>query len=133
MHLIGLSRNVRFSGIITTKSTFSRSFSNFLIPRDDEALSKIEDDLKSKKILYFTATWCPPCKAIAPVFEKLAKAHPSTQFVKIDIDYFQDVAQRYSIRSVPTFCFINGTLMINQFSGANEDTLKENIKSLENS
>jgi len=60
------------------------------------------------KVLYFTATWCPPCKMIAPVFKKLSEEFSQTQFVKIDIDEYGDLATDFRVNSVPTFVFIEG-------------------------
>ena len=39
-----------------------------------------------KQILYFTASWCPPCKMIAPIYASLAETYPAVAFGKIDID-----------------------------------------------
>lgn len=71
----------------------------------------------------FFATWCPPCKAISPVFETLANKHavPGVlAFAKINTDEVKDVALRYRITSLPTFMFfkegkqvaVNGQEMI---------------------
>lgn len=80
---------------------------NFVVLGDSSALKGIVESAESK-VLYFTATWCPPCKMIAPVFEKLSHEFPSTKFVKIDIDDHSDAAAEYKIRSVPTFMFYHG-------------------------
>lgn len=80
---------------------------NFVVLGDSSALKGIVESSESK-VLYFTATWCPPCKMIAPVFEKLSKDFPNTKFVKIDIDDHSDAAADYNIRSVPTFMFFHG-------------------------
>lgn len=39
-----------------------------------------------KSVMYFTATWCPPCKMIAPIYTSLAETYPNVAFGKIDID-----------------------------------------------
>ncbi|KAF2317529.1 hypothetical protein GH714_023983 [Hevea brasiliensis] len=54
-------------------------------------------------ILYFTATWCGPCRYISPLFTNLATKYPKTVFLKVDIDEARDVAAKWNISSVPTF------------------------------
>ena len=68
----------------------------------------------SKKIFYFTATWCPPCKRIAPIFESLSAEYPDIFFVKIDVDDLPDAASFGNIRSVPTFHFRTGDTKISE-------------------
>lgn len=59
-----------------------------------------------KKVLYFTATWCPPCRMIAPVFQSLSEEFTAIKFIKIDIDEYGDTASSFNIQSVPTFIFM---------------------------
>ncbi|KAM4058687.1 thioredoxin domain-containing protein [Hirsutella rhossiliensis] len=57
----------------------------------------------------FYADWCPPCKAIAPVFESLAAKHAKPQFLafaKVNVDHVASVAQTYHITAMPTFLFL---------------------------
>ncbi len=58
----------------------------------------------------FTATWCGPCKALAPIVEKIADEFPGKVKVgKLDIDENPQVTAKYGIRSVPTvLVFQNG-------------------------
>src|SRR5688500_17473193 len=75
---------------------------NILVIDDDnfenEVLGSTEPFL-----LDFSATWCGPCKALAPVVEKLARATSGTLRVgTIDIDDAPEVAARYGIRGAPT-------------------------------
>lgn len=80
----------------------------------------------------FYADWCPPCKAIAPVFEQLASKHAVQgilAFAKVNTDSVQEAAAVHQIRAMPTFLFfkdgkqvrVNGDLMI---QGANPPALK---------
>eukprot|EP01033_Poteriospumella_lacustris_P001466 gene1466-1063_t len=103
---------------------------NFVVLGDSDALKGIVESSDSK-VLYFTATWCPPCKMIAPVFEKLSKDFPATKFVKIDIDDHSDAAADYNIRSVPTFMFFHGKDLKQQFSGANEALLRDALAKIQ--
>jgi thioredoxin 1 len=58
----------------------------------------------------FTATWCGPCKALAPIVEKIADEFEGKVKVgKLDIDASRAIAEKYRIRSVPTvMVFCNG-------------------------
>jgi len=56
------------------------------------------------KVLYFTAPWCGPCKALGPIIEGLSGEIP---FKKINIDNEMDFAAQYSVRSVPTLIKID--------------------------
>jgi thioredoxin 1 len=108
-----------------------RCFSNFIVPGDTAAFETLRA-ANSKKVLYFTASWCPPCKVIGPVVEKLAKQSPDITFVKIDIDDLPEAAQYGQIQSVPTFQFRIGQAKMYEFSGADEGRLAMAIEELEN-
>uniref|UniRef100_A0A7S2WS23 Thioredoxin domain-containing protein n=1 Tax=Rhizochromulina marina TaxID=1034831 RepID=A0A7S2WS23_9STRA len=76
-------------------------------------------------VVYFTASWCGPCRQIAPVFEELSKKEDfdGVDFVKIDVDVNPDAAVTMGIRSVPTFCFMNQGQLVERFSGADPTQL----------
>lgn len=79
----------------------------------------------------FFATWCQPCKLLGKLLEDIAPEHPEVKIVKVDIDQSQDLAQRFSVMSVPTVIFFkNGELQANKMTGfkgrpAVEAALKE--------
>ena len=79
-----------------------------------------------KKILYFSATWCGPCKQLAPTINNLvAEGFPIT---KIDVDSNPDLSAQYSIRSIPTMVVLdeNG-IEVNKVSGARSSDEIKNL------
>ena len=64
---------------------------------DFEAFNKSikENDVA---IVDFSATWCPPCRAAAPVFAKLSKEYPDIKFVNVDVDVNSKAARAMEIR-----------------------------------
>ena len=72
-----------------------------------------------KTILYFTASWCGPCKALAPRMEKLAS---QINYRKIDVDSNQDMSMKYGVRNVPSLILVdeNGT-ELNRMVGVQPD------------
>lgn len=66
----------------------------------------------------FWATWCPPCKAMSPVVDTLAtQLGDRVNVVKIDIDS-GDWADKYDIRSVPTFVVFKDGAEVSRLTGA---------------
>ncbi len=51
----------------------------------------------------FFATWCGPCKRIAPKLEEFSKIYTTVTFLKVDIEEVAELATRYGVRSLPTF------------------------------
>ena len=68
-------------------------------------------------IIDFYATWCGPCKMVAPILEDLAKEYDGQIYIyKVDVDAEPEIAGAYSIQSIPTlfFCPMNGTPQMSQ-------------------
>ena len=69
-------------------------------------------------LLDFTATWCGPCKALAPIVDKLADQYEGKAKVgKLDIDESPEIAQKYGIRSVPSVLVFTGGQKTGQHVG----------------
>ncbi|MDH4029080.1 MAG: thioredoxin [Nitrospirota bacterium] len=67
----------------------------------------------------FWATWCGPCKIVAPVVEELAKEYEGrAAFAKVNTDENPDLASRYNIRGIPTLIFFKGGKVMDQIVGA---------------
>ena len=59
------------------------------------------------KVLDFYADWCGPCQMMAPILEEIEKEHPEVEFVKINIDDQQEMAEKYEVMSIPTLVFLD--------------------------
>ena len=78
----------------------------------------------------FSATWCGPCKAIAPLIDQLADEYDGRCKVgKVDIDESPNTAQTYGIRGVPTLYVFKGGEVVAKMTGA---APKQNIAELMN-
>jgi thioredoxin 1 len=73
----------------------------------------------------FTATWCGPCKALAPIVEKLAtELQGKVKVGKLDIDESPEITAKYGVRSVPTVIVFKGGQKSGQHVGlTNRDKL----------
>ena len=88
------------------------------------------DDAVASKglcVVYFTATWCGPCQVIKPVYEQLAEDHPSSTFVKVDVDEWPDIAAGAEVRAMPTFHFLVDGKLADKLVGADPKKLLEYI------
>ncbi|MFP5382639.1 MAG: thioredoxin TrxC [Gammaproteobacteria bacterium] len=67
----------------------------------------------------FWAPWCGPCRGFAPVFERAAtKMEPRLRLAKVDTEAVPELAQRFSIRSIPTLVLFRGGRELARMSGA---------------
>ncbi|PWA90624.1 thioredoxin H-type 1 [Artemisia annua] len=74
-------------------------------------------------VVDFTASWCGPCRVIAPVFEELAKKFSGVVFLKVDVDELKSVAEEFKVEAMPTFVFLKNGKEVDRMVGANKDEL----------
>ena len=66
----------------------------------------------------FWATWCGPCRMMAPVVESLAAQMPDVVFAKVDVDEMGELAQRYRIMNIPTLMLFKQGQLVDKAIGA---------------
>ena len=85
---------------------------------DDTIVTEIEQH-EGLAVVDFWATWCAPCRMIAPMVESLATEYAGTvKVAKLDVDNNQRTAARFNVRSIPTILFFKGGKLVDQVVGA---------------
>ena len=70
-----------------------------------------------KQILYFTASWCGPCRMLGPIMESVKG---QVNYSKLDVDVEQDLAVKYKVRSVPTLVLVENGVEKNRLVGVHQ-------------
>lgn len=79
-------------------------------------------------IVDFWAEWCGPCKIFFPILEDVAEEYQNSLIIaKINIDQCTEIANKYSIRTIPTLLFFNNKTLVERNSGI---LSKQEIKKL---
>ena len=70
-------------------------------------------------VVDFWATWCGPCRALAPEVEEVASEYEGkAEIVKCNVDDCEEIAAQYSIRSIPTLIFFKDGKAVDRLVGA---------------
>ena len=95
-----------------------------------------EDQVKEGIVVVdWWATWCGPCRAFAPVFERVAAKHPDVVFGKVNTEEQRELAAEFQINAIPTLMIIrDGVMLFNRAGmvpqGALEDIVAQ-VKDLD--
>lgn len=91
---------------------------------------QIEEANSAKKLVVidFTATWCPPCRAMAPIFADMAKKSPNVVFLKVDVDEMKTIAEQFSVEAMPTFLFMREGDVKDRVVGAAKEELARKLE-----
>ncbi|KAK6939409.1 Thioredoxin domain [Dillenia turbinata] len=85
---------------------------------------------ESRKLIVvdFTASWCGPCRFIAPILADFAKKMPHVTFLKVDVDELKSVAEDWAVEAMPTFMFLKEGKIVDKVVGAKKDELQLTIE-----
>jgi thioredoxin 1 len=93
-------------------------------------LTSVEHDETVKDgivLIDFWAAWCGPCRAFAPVFERVSERHPDVVFAKVDTEEETELARRYDVRSIPTLVIYRDGIPVFGQSGALPEPALEDV------
>lgn len=86
-------------------------------------------DRNAVVVLDFYATWCGPCKALAPQIEALATAFAGrAAFYKVDVDELQTLADLYQISAMPTIIILKQGKVFGRVQGANLKAIQDYVQ-----
>lgn len=96
--------------------------------------TQFRGDVESNKgivVVDFFATWCGPCKMLAPVFESLGEEmKDEARFVKVDIDQSLEIAQQFNVSTVPTMMIFKDGKSVESLVGfMPKEKIKAKVKS----
>jgi thioredoxin 1 len=92
---------------------------------------KKETSYDGLTVIDFYATWCGPCKVIAPIVDQLESQNPSVHFFKVDVDGAPEVAAENGITHMPTILFYKNGEKVETVVGANVNKIREAVSTLQ--
>lgn len=97
----------------------------------DDFKTKVEEATKPV-LVDFSAEWCPPCKMLAPVVERIALEYQDKlEVFGVDTDHSPELSQRFNISGVPTLIFFHNGQEIRKLVGFRDyDALKGEIETI---
>lgn len=94
-----------------------------------QSTEEFKETIKSGTVIVdFTATWCGPCKQIAPFFQELSEKYTNIKFVKVDVDELEDVTSEAGVSAMPSFYVYKDGEVAEKLVGASKDKLEDLVK-----
>jgi thioredoxin 1 len=75
------------------------------------------EDYQGLAVIDLWATWCGPCRMLAPIFESLADEHPEIKFCKINVDEQPELARMFKVQSIPAVAFVKDNTFLDMSVG----------------
>ncbi|XP_050212823.1 thioredoxin H-type [Mercurialis annua] len=100
-----------------------------LVTNKENWEEKLSEASKDGKIVLvnFSATWCGPCRMIAPLYRELSENYPSIMFLLVDVDELADFSSSWEIKATPTFFFLKDGKQLDKLVGANKPELQKKL------
>lgn len=88
----------------------------------DEDFASVVEQSQGVVLVDFHASWCAPCKAMAPALDAFATERGDVKVIKVDVDEAFDAARRLGVRGVPTIAVFNDGKLVRSRTGAMNKT-----------
>jgi thioredoxin 1 len=93
--------NIHFGCLV--KKCINETYNPLKYSQPKETPVTLKEILENEHaVIRLTATWCPPCKVLAPIFNEIAAEHPDVKVYVIDVDENKDLAGELNVRGIPT-------------------------------
>lgn len=100
------------------KNLLLKIMSNYIVLQDIKQWNQISQNNMYKKILIMgTAHFCNPCKLIKPRIQGLSKEFNDVLFLIVDVEKFSQIAEYFSINSMPTFIILSNNQVVKTIVG----------------
>ncbi|PIN21292.1 Thioredoxin [Handroanthus impetiginosus] len=78
-------------------------------------------------VVNFSASWCNPCRQIAPAYRELADKYSSILFLTVDVDELAEFSTTWDVKATPTFFFLRDGRQLDKLVGAKKEELHKKI------
>ena len=80
--------------------------------------SKFDELIEKGTVLIdFYADWCGPCKMLLPIIEEFSKEHDEITIIKVNVDKYPDIAQKYGVMTIPTLILYKDNKLVKKQVG----------------
>ncbi|CAI7576929.1 unnamed protein product [Penicillium pancosmium] len=100
-------------------------------------VANIDNDVIFKALVHsgaavvdFYATWCGPCRAVAPKVGELSEKYQNVRFVQVDVDKLRGVASEFNVTAMPTFVLMKDGKEVQRIRGADIRALEAGIQAI---
>ncbi|KAJ7380428.1 Peptide-N(4)-(N-acetyl-beta- glucosaminyl)asparagine amidase [Desmophyllum pertusum] len=98
-----------------------------VIEKDSQFQQQIDQAGNRLVVVDFNASWCGPCRMMAPIFANLSVKYSAAVFLTVDVDKCKRTAATQGIRAMPTFFFYKNRKKVDEMQGANPTGLEDRI------
>jgi thioredoxin 1 len=83
----------------------------------EEEFNKLVIDSKENVLVDCFATWCGPCRMLAPIVDEISNENKTFKFYKLDVDEAEEISMKYGIMSIPTLLIFKDGELVNKSVG----------------
>jgi len=98
------------------------------LSQEEQLDSELESAGSKLVVVDFTASWCGPCKRMAPFFEEMSTKYSLAVFLKVDVDTCPETAASHRVTAMPTFALFKNKVELERVQGADQQVLETKVK-----